>query len=240
MAERKIPKTITPCPIKSVSLEIRFQSELNNDAIQKILFSIVREKITEIKHVSSVEAPGISTNLNIINRVSLICDGPSVSYAQKSILFESVDEYIGWDAFHAFVEFVLTRLEGKLLIKKIDRLGLRYINFFKKDQSLKNIAAFDFNLTHIEANFTKYQMRTEFQLPAGTIVINLAEGITLHHRETVEKGCVLDIDVSTIKNLPNSFNSDLFRAIKELHLAEGKVFFELLTDDFYNSLKKEY
>lgn len=239
MADRKIPKSIKPCPIKSASIEIRFNSSLKDDSIRQILFTTLKEKITTVGHVAH-RSSNEPNAIEFTNRVNLICDSIVVGYAKNSLLFETVNDYPLWDDFIRFVSESILKLSDNLKIERLTRVGLRYINFFDQSQKLENIVNFRYTNGATEQNFTNYLLKSEHMVLGKKVVITLTDNATFQKDELIEKGSVLDIDIAAVGDLPSQFDESLVKIIEEAHKVENQMFFNILTDAYYASLTKEF
>lgn len=239
MADRKIPKSIKPCPIKSAGLEIRFLTNQSKEEIHQKLFSLLQGEVTDIRPVSIQRNREINS-LEIENRVSFVCGDISVGFGSNSLLFESVGEYPGWDTFFKFVKMVLDGLNESLNIKEISRLGLRYINFFDSTKNLNSIAEFELKIPSLGTNLSKYLCKSELTTDNGSVIISLAEEIKFQLNNSIETGSVVDIDVVTNSGMSQIFDNLLIEQIAKMHELESQIFFNILTDEFYNSLDKVF
>ncbi len=155
MTTRKIPKSIKPCPIKSASLELRFESNLKDELIRLTLYKVLKQKITNIGQVSS-RSNSEPNAIEIRNRMNLICDSIAVGYSKNSLLFETVGDYPQWQDFYGFISDSLVELSSDLKIEKLTRLGIRYINFFDQANKLEEIVNFKYTLGHKEQKISNY------------------------------------------------------------------------------------
>jgi uncharacterized protein (TIGR04255 family) len=239
MAERKIPKSITPCPIKSASIEFRFNSSLKDENIRQILFTTLRENITNIGNVAH-RSSNESNAIEFTSRINLFCDSIVVGYAKNSLLFETVHDYPLWDDFYRFVSESLIKLSDSFKIERLTRVGLRYINFFDHSQKLEDIVNFRHTIGDTEQKFTNYLLKSEQVVSGKKVVITLTDNATFQKEELIEKGSVLDIDIVAVGDLPSRFDDSLLKIIQEAHKVENQIFFNMLTEAYYASLTKEF
>jgi len=239
MADRKIPKSINPCPIKSASIELRFNSSLKDESIRQILFTTLKDKITNVGHVAH-RSNNEPNAIEFTNRVNLICDSMVVGYAKSSLLFETIQDYPLWDDFIRFVSESLLKLSDSFKIERLTRVGLRYINFFDHSQKLEDIVDFKYTIGENELKFTNYLFKSEQIVSGKKVVITLTDNATFQKDSIIEKGSVLDIDIAALGDLPVRFDDSLLRIIEDAHKVENQMFFNILTDAYYASLKKEF
>jgi uncharacterized protein (TIGR04255 family) len=121
---------------------------------------------------------------------------------------------------------------------QINKVSLRYINFFEDKNIFNNLNfAMIMNNKPVESSVTNVTL----ELRAGNIINTLRIGTPakIQFQQVTKGGSVLDISTFF-----NDKSLDFFRSmdsvLNQMHMAEKSLFFELLSDEFLATLKPEY
>jgi uncharacterized protein (TIGR04255 family) len=239
MKKMKLPRTISPCPIKEAVAEIRFQSKVPDEAVFGIAYQALAPEFqnpeafpvtilpTEIRNQQNLQFQA-HYKLSSATRTALI--GP------KMIAVGLLGEYPGWPKLSADFKTILLKFHKAGIVAETFRFGLRYINFFEFDiypklllKVTKNGTSLDGTETFIKTVLTKDNYSTQLQIGQGMALVAKPEAA----------GSVIDIDVSTTK-VSGSFTDDLEVFLDKAHEIEGRMFFDLLKPEFLQTLNPIY
>jgi uncharacterized protein (TIGR04255 family) len=238
-----IIKSISPDPVISAVVELRFESDVPKEAVYGVMYNAlnklcpestalpimqfpeaVRAKAPELRWKPWYQLSGNGLDLQI---------GPEVI----GMNCDCSTGYMGWSKFSKHVSHILSCIETTNLVKNITRIGIRYISFFEQVNIFEKL-----KLTiHREGKFfCDDQTIFTTLLREGQFIqkIQLNNDVELttpvHHK----KGSTFDID--TFQMTKNLSFEKVHQIIEDGHAHEKKLFFSLLTDDFLNSLNPTY
>jgi uncharacterized protein (TIGR04255 family) len=247
----KLPRKIYPDNLKDTIIEVRYTSKLPYQAIIGIFYSALIEKYTFTNRpIEKQQVAQLRTLPEIPKEITLTLGSINLFYNEnikiqlqpQSIIFNCFDKYIGWDDYKKEIQFVLDKIISTKSIDTFIRVGVRYITQYQ-ETDLRNCVKFQFTFGMPEIKSNSYSFRTEFVMDEFRIILNLNNNIlSLKQRRdidtTVTPISIIDIDV--FQAIPVSDQSDIFSYIEKTHLREKELFFNLLQEDFLNSLKPEY
>jgi uncharacterized protein (TIGR04255 family) len=128
---------------------------------------------------------------------------------------------------------VLSKVENIKIINTIERIGIRYINFFETNIFEKiNLKVY---LEEDEIQYNNTIVRTEIEQGEFKSTLQTANNAIINEKI----GSIIDIDTFTTNNL-ESFFSRKIEIIEAGHLKEKELFFSLLKTEFLNTLHPKY
>lgn len=236
-----LPKKIDPCPIVESIFEIRFNSNLPEDAIFGIFYNQFKDQYPKFEQLPILQFPASFRSQDPALRYNphykTILDNYIIQLGPRSFSISNVDEYVGWEKFVEKINSTYAQVEQCGVIENIERLGLRYINIleginiFEKSNfvlSLKN------NPITRKTNIT-----TEIPFEKGMCVLRTTSDAQASLGGKAGKlvlGSVIDIDAVANQN---EFKN-IKEAIEYAHKIEKELFFNILSDDFIKTLNPEY
>lgn len=235
-----LPKKITPCPIVDTSLELRFNSLMPSEAVFGIIYEKFNSIYGQVEKLPILQIPEEirSKDQNLIYQphYRLKSEMFIIGVGPKVISFGLPNDYVGWDAFYKEAKVVLSRVKKAKIFNKIERLGVRYINFFEDDifEKIKLKIRLD------EDNFYTEQTHYRAILKNDDFKQNLqiVNNASVNKNGKVLTGSIIDIDTSLERN-DASISSGLNNFIESAHKKEKTLFFSLLKDDFLATLNPE-
>lgn len=242
----KIPQKITPCPIIDSNIELRFESTMPIEAKEAtfgIIFSKFKLKYPGIEKLPILQLPeairGSDPNFKYKPYYKLSNDHFVLQIGPNVVSLGSVvknNNYIGWKTFSKEIKEFLGCLDDLKLIKKIERLGIRYINYFKEDV-FDNIAL-KFTLDNAPFKSENIMIGVVIIKNGFTNRIQIANQATITSQNTLLSGSIFDIDTHIEE--PNDNYNDLLKLIENGHQTEKEIFFDFLDKNFLKSLNPEY
>lgn len=233
----KLPKNINPCPIVDALLEVRFTSTINANAVFGLIYSVLQKDFQKVETLPILQLPDVvrasDPNLKykpyykISNENFVIQIGPDV------ILISSFPRYLGWEIFSKIIFDVLTKIEQIGIINVIERIGIRYINFFENNIFEKINLKVSIGPNDVLCKNTI--IRTEIEQGEYSSTLQLANNAIINGKN----GSIIDIDTFVTKNLVNFF-SKKNELINAGHLKEKELFYSLLSSEFLSTLNPTY
>ena len=236
----KLPIKITPCPIIEANLEIRFtRNNIPSDAVIGIIYNLLSSKYT----CQLEQRPIMQLPPEIRSKDPQFTYQPThvVKTSDFSILIGpqvvtiAIQQYPGWNKFRAIIKNIVSIIINATLIKQVDFIGLRYVNFF-------TLNIFDYINLHIEGLPQKGSstiFRTEFKTDTHINVLQISNGVHVKNQFINADGSLLDI--TTVVNTQHGLNIDnLEENIDTARCKEKELFFFLLKDDYLKTLSPIY
>lgn len=235
----KVPISITPNPLFTTTIEIRFLTNINrlelfrkmNDVFSRD-FPILEEGKIPFELKEQEEQFRYAADYIFKN------DDYSLSFSTKSISFEHISEYKYWPTYSKFINESLNKIFELNFIEQIERCGVRYGSILdglhNPKNILNNIPKLEIN--NLESNFVGFQSlyKTEY----STLYLQISANAKLIKNGVVRTGLYIDIDSSTNKRLMP--NKEIYTTLDILHRDQKELFFSLLKDDFVETLNPKY
>ncbi|NLT52259.1 MAG: TIGR04255 family protein [Ignavibacteria bacterium] len=237
---KKLPIEITPNPLISSVVEVRFLSELKTEDIIKNIFPIIGDIFP---NVINTDLPRIMKNdpkLKYTPDFIFSNNEYSISIGTNIIIFENIDTYHLWDKYFVLIKQILEKIEKLHFINKIERIGVRYISLFEPKFKITEIMNLKFLIPSIDYKQTNSFLQTELLKENMKLVLRIAENGNVTKGIKTYRGLFVDIDASQEYDLPNSLNKNLLNIIDKLHYEEKLLFYFLLTETFLATLNPKY
>lgn len=235
----KLPRKITPCPIWEAVVEIRFDSDIEPDAIFGILYQKVKNEYPKVEKLPILQIPEAIRlkDQDLLKQpyYKLSCDNLSIRIGPQVFSVLCTKEYIGWEKFSEVLEKNFNAIDDLKIVKEVKRFGVRYINFFEKMNIFDNIAV---QITKHGKPFICDGQHIKVTTNVGGFInkMQIANKARLVGRKNT--GSVIDIDVSLKE--PLNFFENKAKIIENCHRVEKESFFELLKENFLKTLNPEY
>lgn len=239
---KKIPKNIRKCPITEAIVEIRFAPNIDRSAVFGILYNNLRNSyhsspqklpILELPdHIRANDPSLMYSPYYRLQKDNLLCHiGPDVfgTIAEES--------YPGWEVFSKEILSNIDYLRKSDVVERIERVGIRYINFFSSnvlDDIELVISITDEVLSSVDTTIV-----TSIEKSNYISRVEISGNRTRNVEGRSDVGTLIDIDTVYNGDVTNFFE-DAEEIIKEGHLVEKEIFFNLLKNDFIESLNPTY
>lgn len=237
----KLPAKIEPCPILESVIEVRFSSNEISEAIFGLFQREIKETLPNYERLGILDLPEVirkqEPNLKYKPHFKFTSDEYDVNLGPNVITVIKKNPYNGWEDYSQFAIDIFSKLKSINIVDKVERLGIRYINFFESD-IYKNV---DIELTLSKKNWfsNNTYIKNEFAKDGHTIILQLSNSSNIKNSKLTRAGSLLDIDVIN-HDLNNDFLDNPRRFLDTAHLIEKEVFFRMLKDDFIETLNPEY
>jgi len=232
----KLPTKITPCPITEAVMEIRFKTAENPDAIFALIYNKIKDVFPKIEKQQIANLPdNIRSKYPYAYHYKLLNDKFVVLIGPQMFAISNKETYIGWSLFSQKSKNCFKQIIKLGIFSKIDRFGLRYIDFF--DYDIFSDIKLKLMLNNKELTTSKQKsIRTVFNRDPFMVNLNITNDAILTSNK---KGSIIDIDTS-IENL-NDFG-DLNNLIEKAHYEQKKMFFSNLIEEnsFFKKFKPSY
>lgn len=236
-----LPKKISPCPIIDTTLEIRFKSLMPAEAIFGVIYEKFNKTYPQTEKLPVLQIPeeirNHDQNLIFQPHYRLKNDKFIISVGPRIIAFGLPGEYVGWSEFSSESKSMFTKVKKLNILNKIDRLGLRYVNFFDGDIFEKTKLTINLDNAHFLTEQTHY--RATIKSSDFSQILQIVNNASVNKNSKISIGSIVDIDTS-IERTDSSIYAGLNDFIEDAHSVEKKLFYSLLKDDFIATLNPEY
>ena len=236
-----IPKKITPCPIIDSTIELRFQTSVEPGAVFGIVYSAFRNEYPTVEKMPILNVPEqirlVDPNLVYQPWYRLRNGGFVLAIGPRRVGLGKAGEYLGWPIFSNRLYRLVETLHGLGIVDHVERVGLRYINFFDFDIFARIKLAVSINDKSITSNETLVRVVIPGRRYKSQMHVTNKASVTVEGKETA--GSIIDIDTYLETDLKDFFQNPT-SIIEEGHNEEKEVFFSLPKDDFLQTLNPEY
>jgi len=242
----KLPRKINPDRINDSIVEVKFTSNMPYEIYLGLIYKSLDNtyKYTnrpngQKKIALPLDVPS-EIKFSFGNTLSLFFnDKIKFEIRPGSIIFNCIDKYITWELYQPEIQRVLEQISHSDVIQSFNRAGIRYISEYP-DTEINEITKFSFSFGMPDVSSDSYSFRSVYKKADCRIIINLSSKIPMIGEPTLKKS-ISAIDIDIIKE---NFETDklgmLFDIIEEIHTLEKVTFFNLLSEDFLNSLNPKY
>lgn len=237
----KIPKKITPCPIVETIVEIRFESNMPQDAIfgmvykplQDIYPKLIKLPILQVPEVIREKDPNFKFKpyYQIRDEKFIFQIGPSV------FSLNNKGEYVGWETYYPKIEEAFNIISKLDVADKVLRLGIRYINFF--DFNIYDRINMQINIGEGQLGTEPTMLRAEIESNGYLNILQISNRTTMNIEGEKKDGSVIDIDTIHVLE-EEDFFKNMSTILEKGHLEEKKLFFKLLRPDYLETLNPVY
>jgi uncharacterized protein (TIGR04255 family) len=227
----KLPKKISPNPLISSTIEVRFVSDISSEEAFEAISKVLKKDFPQLKKRDIPEKKD-TPELEYLAKYILSNDDYHIFIDNNIIAFENIGEYHLWDNYYPIVKENLLKISEVITINEIKGIGLRYISFFKEIDTLSECFNFKFESPLLGYKLDNEFFRTQLCKNDVNITLHLVRNAEIIKNEISDKGTLIDIDVTQSSNLSSSIGNDLFDIIQTLHQEEKTLFFSILNEDF--------
>lgn len=237
-----IPTKITPCPIVEAIAELRFVTNLPDDAVFGVIYNKFHDEFGKPENLPVLQLPEAirsqDLNLKYAPHYKFHKGDYIMQVGPKVFSLANVKEYVGWDTFSDNIKETFEKLSSLEIVDKIERFGLRYINLFADiniyEKSMLQIQLEDKNLFKNDNNLSIVMKTGDFA--SKLIMVNNAQ-VKLQTPDKIANGSIIDIDVSLERKIKFENINEL---IENAHKEEKKLFFSLLNPAFLKTFDPKY
>jgi uncharacterized protein (TIGR04255 family) len=240
---QELPKKISPCPIVEATIELRFSSEVERDAIFGIIYQEFKDEFSgKVEKLPILQLPepirSIDPRLKYQPYYKLIASNLIFQIGPRVTSLSNINEYMGWETFSKKIKETFSKLEKLNIIKSVETLGIRYINFFKLD--IFNNINLKIVLNGKPLETLKTTLKTEIQEDNFINILQIANKAQVKVQNEPKSGSVIDINTVSKDIIGVTFFGEMENLLKKGHNFEKKLFFSLLTKEFLSTLNPEY
>lgn len=241
-----LPTKLTKEPLVEAIFEIRFLSSVNvSDILPGFLHSKVKGAKVERLPLGQLPREFRQNDAQLAQQPVLQIQLPGflLLVGDKSLAISCLLPYLGWMAFKAEIQKMLSYLKEAEIVEKVERYALKYIDVIEGNSVAETIGRVNLavSLGNNKLRDSAFQLKFEVARDEFIHVLQLgAPGIVTLVGGQTRQGLVLTVDSISVKNeLPlDPTENELF--LDRIHQANKEIFFECLTDDAVKFLEPVY
>jgi uncharacterized protein (TIGR04255 family) len=240
----RIPKRLTRNPIIDAVAEVRFTSKIPNDAIIGLVYSTLQNTFGEPESLPILQLPADlrekDPNLRYQACYKFTKSGNVLLIGPHNVAL-STYPYSDWGSASPLLNEILSRLNAVQLFEKIERLGLRYVNFFE-NLNICEHSTLTLQVRNTSIAKQSITLRTETDAGGFKVITQVSNSAKAQVAGELKSGSILDIDIVKpdlsilSESLPHYLMS-LFMSANEI---ADSTFFNFLADDFIATFDPEY
>jgi uncharacterized protein (TIGR04255 family) len=242
----KYPKTIEPCPIVEAIIELRYDSDFPGDAVFGSIYALLdlKKDFPRVEQQPITQIPEAVRNQdeNLRYQTCYVLtkdDALQLRIGPHSIVFACINRYVGWDAFFAFASDYVRKLLKNNIFKRIERIGLRYVNLFQFSVLPKTNLKVSMPSGEIIGD--SLTMRIEKKDTHFAKIVQVSNAVGIQSPSFKGTGSLIDIDCISPNLITPPFDEkSILDTIDTMHSREKEEFFRLLTTEFITSLNPKY
>ncbi|MEK6291774.1 MAG: TIGR04255 family protein [Paraburkholderia tropica] len=249
---KQFPRALRHSPLVTSTAELRFSSDLPAAVLFGMLYTAERERYPIVEQLPASQLPPqmlqMDSNLQYQAHFALKPQGggPTIHLGPKVFSATSVPgRHMDVEYLSGEYQRILEVFYGLGQVKRYERLGLRYINFFEKRNVVKSstltLSLEDVDLSDDDVHI-RAQMRSAGYIASLSIMSNAQVAFNAPPSSTpplgAKQGSLLDIDVSQDKLdvLGEGGAKKIVELFVGAHDVAKSLFFKSLKDDFITEL----
>ncbi|NIG52510.1 TIGR04255 family protein [Chitinophaga sp. Cy-1792] len=239
----KLPVEITPNPLLSSRVEIRYVLNIQPDEVVGAFYSQFKDVFPILRETKVSKDPGIADELMKFAPDFLMSnDKYAIAFNGNAISFENMGDYQLWGNYFPFIRTQLSTLIEMKIVRSIQRISVRYVSLFEKQLTKEStfIKIPQFNLEGYKENLNLY--RTSFN-PSNDPNVLLKVQIVKNARASTANefriGTLIDIDACR-EFSDIDLDDNIFEIVDNLHAEEKRLFFSMLDNAFLQTLNPKY
>lgn len=236
-----LPIEISPNPLISAAVELRFESDLKAEKLLPIFFPILSQEFPNLISNDLPRDIKKETPFQYASDYVFSNDQYSVGVGQNVIVFENVSGYALWSNYFPVIQKNLSKVFSGGFQYKFTRFGIRYISVLNGYNKINGTVKLNIDIPNVSGyQLSKQTYRTLLSKDLYTLQLQISEDAIAKKTTSEKKGLYIDIDISRINALPTKADKELFNIIDEMHLLEKELFYSLLTPEQLELLKPRY
>jgi len=240
----KIPKRLRRNPIIDAVAEVRFTSSLPSEAILGIVYEKVKDKFGKPVTLPILQLPSAlrekDPNLKYQACYRFTKPGNVLLVGPYNIAL-STNPYTDWDAATPMLSDLLSQFDQINLFQSVQRIGLRYVNFFEKLNIFEHLTL---SLAVNNESIAKQSivLRTEAEVEGFKVITNVSNAAETSVSGLGKTGSILDLDI--IHESPNIGGEPIPKALLRLFAHANRLadnaFFALMKEEFLAEFEPQY
>lgn len=238
----ELPKRLGNPPVKEAVIEIRFESEIPEEAVFGIVWSRLNKLFDNTEECPILQIPknlrDADPNLKFVPQYKFTCENSTCQLNPRAVGI-SMNKYSDWSDFYNEAMKVVEAVHD-VLFKKIIRMGVRYINLFDFDIFSSDKLLLNVKIGAHEDCSENIITRAVFcQDDIKTTVICQNNANVLLKDKPKFTGSILDIDSFFETEFFPENHKKIGEKLISIHKVLKKEFFTILSEDYIKQLQPE-
>ncbi len=240
----KIPKRLKRNPIIDAVAEVRFTSSLPSDAIIGLVYENIKDEFGQPKSLPILQLPAVlrEKDPNLRYQAGYRFDKPgNVLLVGPRNIALSTTPYTDWAAATPLLSELLTKFDQIKLFQSVERIGLRYVNFFEKLNIFEHITL-SIEIDNQSIAERSIVLRTETDVQGFKVITNVTNTAESSAAGQKRDGSILDLDI--VKDRPElrgqPLPAELLRLFTEANQLADDAFFGLVKEELFARFEPEY
>ena len=233
--DRFLPSRIEKCPLIDALIEFRFEAAIAKSAVFGVIYNLIRNDYRgNVINLPILQIPEqireVDPNLKFKPLYRIEGDKFIIQIGYDVLSISSKMPYVGWPEFSQHSLSLINKIIQEGIIKRVSRLGHRYINFFRGDITNSLTMSFSMTEKYVSENLL---IRTDVRDGNFMNTLQFANNANYRPNPNTSEivGSLIDIDTSR-EYSDNFFIENREQEINMAHECEKKLFFSLLKPTF--------
>lgn len=232
------PKKLKTKVLVDTIFEIRFTPSIDRNAVVGVINNSLKEDFPKLEALPVLQIPetirSTDPNFKFKPYYKSIKDNAVVQIGPDVLTISSFPHYEGWDIFFSRITNILEILEKLSIINSVERVGLRYINFFEAANIFDDI---NLKINFADEGITSKNTIFRTEIFKDNFISNLQ--VSNSAINNGNKGSIIDVDTYNIVEAKQFF-SKKEEIVSQSHTILKELFFSILSDELIKKLNPEY
>jgi len=240
----KIPKRLKRNPIIEAIAEVRFTSSLPSEAIIGLVYDNIKDKFGQPKSLPILQLPAAirekDPNLRYQACYRFEKPGNVLLVGPRNIAL-STTTYTDWAAATPLLLELLTKFHQMKLFQSVERIGLRYVNFFENLNIFEHITL-SVKIGNESIAERSIVLRTETDVQGFKVITNLSNTAESLVSGQKRNGSLVDLDITNehLELRGELLPEELLRLFTEANQLADDAFFGLVKEELFIKFEPEY
>ena len=224
-------------------IEFRFEAAIAKSAVFGVIYNLIRNDYRgNVINLPILQIPEqireVDPNLKFKPLYRIEGDKFIIQIGYDVLSISSKMPYVGWPEFSQHSLSLINKIIQEGIIKRVSRLGHRYINFFRGDITNSLTMSFSMTEKYVSENLL---IRTDVRDGNFMNTLQFANNANYRPNPNTSEivGSLIDIDTSR-EYSDNFFIENREQEINMAHECEKKLFFSLLKPTFLETLNPTF
>lgn len=241
--DRFLPSRIEKCPLIDALIEFRFEADIAKSAVFGVIYNLIRNDYRgNVINLPILQIPEqireVDPNLKFKPLYRIEGEKFIIQIGYDVLSISSKMPYVGWPEFSQHSLSIINKIIQEGIIKRVLRIGHRYINFFRGDITDGLTMSFSMTEKYVSENLL---IRTDVRDGNFMNTLQFANNANYRPNPNTSEivGSLIDIDTSR-EYSDNYFIENREQEINMAHECEKKLFFSLLKPTFLETLNPTF
>lgn len=236
----KLPIEISPSPLITTTIEIRYVSTLESSQIFPLVYSAFMSELPNVEQNKlPLQLRQMEKNLKYVPDYILSNESYKLSFSGCVLSFENTGDYKLWGSYFPFVSKCFETFFKLIDIHFFERIGVRYGSVLDKTEGINQVLNFvpSIGVEGYNQKFESY--RSNLEIDNVNLLLQIKDNANLvNTKKGSISGLYIDIDASILNKM--NPDEDILKLIDKLHFEQKRLFFSLLKSEYIKTLNPKY